>query len=140
MEVPVGSKKDETHEAFRNSSSRLGSGQGIDLAWAIPGPHIVEKELMSTAAGAGPDAAVVSDHVAAGFLVDVAKNAVLGSAKHGEVHNMAIEFPVFTFGQIAALTSGNLPTMKRYYFDLRDGDALGGARWKRPGPDSEAHV
>ena len=46
---------------------------------------------MSTAAGAGPDAAVVSDHVAAGFLVDVAKNAVLGSAKHGEVHNMAIE-------------------------------------------------
>lgn len=28
---------------------------------------------------------------AAGFLVDVAKNAVLGSAKHGEVHNMAIE-------------------------------------------------
>ena len=77
---------------------------------------------------------------AAGFLVDVAKNAVLGSAKHGEVHNMAIEFPVFTFGQIAALTSGNLPTMKRYYFDLRDGDALGGARWKRPGPDSEAHV
>ena len=28
---------------------------------------------------------------AAGFLVDMAKNAVLGSAKHGEVHNMAIE-------------------------------------------------
>ena len=38
--------------------------------------------------------------------------------------------PVFTCGQTCCLTSGNLPTMKRYYFDLRDGDALA--------PDEEA--
>ena len=29
LQVPVGSKKDDTHEAFRNSSSRLGSGKGL---------------------------------------------------------------------------------------------------------------